>query len=370
MPIPGLTDRTPSFKEIGRLRKGAAKQPDNVKWHPSDLEYFRPDFRPDLGKAEQDAVERFKAVYGEKPQRIDVRLAFPEIVRCWDAFFMVYNTAGLLGQAGGIEGREGLWWIYLRSNKTGEILVQNGEPEKAFDPTVPVYAYKNLKGVDVAVFAKPEGRLKLLVPEMRLANYMQLITHSWYDISNISQELAAIDHLAKSMGMTLPMVPLVLSRRMENISVSIGGKKRMDKRSLIHLDVSPVWAAAQFQVLDNMLPGGVRELPALPPGVVEEPEEEDEAEEQQEQPKTVEVTVPPEPEPQEEPVQPSLLEVPTLEHMTLEQAKNFTSPKGVRFEDLPVDKLNILVDSPKVEDDVHEAAKIVLRWKVASGQSE
>jgi hypothetical protein len=369
MPIPGLTDRTPSFKEIGRLRKGAAKQPDNPKWRPSDLEYFRPDFRPDLGEAEKAAVERFLAAYGTKPTRIDVRLAFPEIVRCWDAFFMCYNTAGLLGQAGGINGREGLWWIYLRDNKTGAILVKDGEPHKEFDPSIPVYSYKNQKGVDVAVFAKPEGRLKLLVPEMKLANYMVLLTHSWYDISNISQELAAIDHLARMMNMTLPMVPLVLSRRKESISVSIDGKKRMDKRSLIHLDVSPVWAAAQFQVLDNLLPGGVRELPALPAGVHDEPEEDEEPEMYPIVGEPASLVGVPEP-------QAEMLDlfgsVPEPEPDPLEEAKAMTTPKGNKLENLEVEQLYAIMNSSKTPEGLRVAASLVAAWKVReqNGQPE
>ena len=276
MSIPGLTDRSKSFKEIGRLRKGAAKDPTNSHWSPSDLKYFRPDFRPD----EQVAAQRFYSVYGNQPTRINIRMAFPEISRCWDAFFTCYNTTGMLGQAGGVPGREGLWWIYLRDNKTGNIVVKDAFPELPFDPAVPVYSYKNKKGEDVAVFARWEGKLKVLIPELQLVNYVTLISHAWYDIARISEQLDGIAEIAGRIGLSLPLVPLVLTRRLESVPGTIGGKKVKQEKWVINIDIREDWAAAQFSLLDSIQPGALlptpQEFPALPHGAPIEDEWEDE----------------------------------------------------------------------------------------------
>src|SRR3990172_724240 len=112
MPIIGLTTGTPSFREIGRLRKGAPKS-EGLK----DLLYFRPDFRPN----EPEASARFLEAYTDKPTKIEARLAFDQIELCWDANWEVYNTRGMLGMA------DGQKWIYLRSNHNGDLLVRDGE---------------------------------------------------------------------------------------------------------------------------------------------------------------------------------------------------------------------------------------------------
>ncbi len=262
-----------SFKEIGRLRKGAPK-PTDPRQGLADLKYFRADFRPD----EADAAVAFKAAYGEQPTSINVRMAFNEIDRVFQTYFMVYNTGGLLGKAGLIDGEDGLFWLYLRSNKTGEIIVRDGKTRDGglmpFDPAEPVYSYKSKKGDDVPVYAKPEGRLYVMVPELRRVAYMTLVTHSWYDCAKLTAQLEAIAEIAQRMGQTLPAVPLVLSRREEKISVAFDGYKRMITKSMLNLDVRQDWAQAQFDLLDKLQPGyalpAPASIPALPSGVSED----------------------------------------------------------------------------------------------------
>ena len=263
MPIAGLTDRGPSFKEIGRLRLGIPKaQAAKEGSGPREISYFRLDMRPD----EEESIAAFVNEYGTQPTRINIRLPFPEISRVWDANYEVYNTSGLLGMANGET------WQYLRSNKTGEIMVKNGEPFMAFDKNVPVYSYKNKKGEDVPVFAKITGRLKVVVPELRRAAYMVMITHSVYNVIYITEQLAAIDVLAKTAGLSLPFVPMVLARRKEKISVTFNGKKSYQDHYLVNIEINPLWMGASFAMLENSLPG----MKALPEKVDPEDVVEDE----------------------------------------------------------------------------------------------
>lgn len=259
MPIIGLTDRTPSFKECGRLRLGIPK--NQMKAGPQEIGYFRADFRPDA----ESAAAAFSAAYGNQPTRINVRLPFTEISRMWDAYYMVYNKAGLLGMA------DGERWIYLRSNVTSELLVKDGMPSHPenlpvdssglpympFDKSMPVYSYKSGKGADVAVYARPEGRLKILVPELNQAAYMVLITHSIYNVMKFTEQLSAIEQIAKNAGVPLPMVPVVLSRRKELISVTIDGKKAMQEHYLCNLEIDPTWMEAQWKYIARLLPGTI-----------------------------------------------------------------------------------------------------------------
>jgi hypothetical protein len=277
MPIAGLTDRLPSFKEIGRLRLGIPKS-EMATGGPKEIPYFRPDFRPDAA----DSFAAFLAIYGDKPTEIHIRLPFPQIDRCWDAFYEVYNTTGMLGMA------DGMRWLYLRHNKTGELLVKDGVPIQAqglpaddigmaylpFDKNVPVYSHISKKGGDVAVYAKPTGRLKVLIPELKRAVFIQVITHSTYNCRKISSQLAGIEIIAHNAGMTLPMVPMILSRRKELISVSINGKKSMQDHYLLNIEIDPVWMEAQFKYLDALMPGVQMAAPMqLPQGEELEPED-------------------------------------------------------------------------------------------------
>lgn len=287
-PIAGLTDRTPSFKELGRLRLGIPKA-EAVKG-PQEIEYFRPDFRPDAG----DAAALFFTEYGAKPTKINVRIPFAQIERCWDAFYMVYNKTGLLGMS------DGQRWLYLRHNQSGALIVaqggvvqsptpemprdENGLPYMPFDKRVPVYSYTSHKGQDVAVFAKPEGRLKVLIPELQRAGYVTVVTHSVYNIIKISEQLAAIAEMGKNIGVALPLIPMVLTRRKEQISVSIDGKKSMQEKYLLNLEIDPAWMAAQWKLLDTLLPGKALPAPApvnmpmLPAGELPTLEETEEGE--------------------------------------------------------------------------------------------
>ena len=353
MPITGLTDRAPSFKEVGRLRLGIPKAEAKTSG-PKEISYFRADFRPDEPQAFMD----FSNVYGRQPTSINFRLPFVQINRCWDAYYEAYNTSGLLGMA------DGERWLYLRNNKTGELVVKDGIPNMAFDKTIPVYSYKNQKGNDVAVFAKPSGRLKIVIPELHRACFVMMITHSIYNIMRISEQLAGIEILAQNMSTTLPMIPMVLTRTKETISVSFNGKKQYQEHYLVNIEVNPIWASAHFAALDRILPGVVLpELPALPHEVGESEENE------LEQPEEEYIPEEQEPEPEAE--------------LTLEEAlavaMAVTARDGRKYGDIPSDELvfhlNGITDSLKRTDlsqakrqefTVKEAAaKLILQTRVA-----
>jgi hypothetical protein len=128
-----------------------------------------------------------------------------------------------------------------------------------------------------------------------------------------------------------------------------------------------VWAAAQFQVLDNLLPGGVRELPALPAGVHDEPEEDEEPEMYPIVGEPASLVGVPEP-------QAEMLDLfgSVPEPDPLEEAKAMTTPKGNKLENLEVEQLYAIMNSSKTTEEMRDGAALVAAWKVReqNGQPE
>lgn len=352
-PIAGLTDKAPSFKELGRLRLGISK--DEMKGGgPKEIGYFRPDFRPDA----TDALQLFVLAYGKEPDAIRFRLPFPEINRSWDANYEVYNKAGLLGMA------DGKRWLYLRHNHTGELLVkdgvpmniehtltgEDGQPYLPFDAKTPVYSYRSGRGEDVPVYASPTGRLKILIPELMRAAYVLVITRSIYNVIHISEQLSAIELVAREFGMNITSVPMLLTRRREKISVSINGQKSMQDKYLLNIEVEPAWMQEGFGVLHLMTPTKRSilqgfTLPELPAPEIENGDDEDG--------KTASVEGGDEQgfflddEPQ--------VDVPVdvvdttggayQEMLTIEKAENVVNRDGVRYGDLDSEKLSYMYNN-------------------------
>lgn len=281
MPIVGLTDESPSFREIGRLRKGAPKS-EGLK----DLTWIRADFRP----GETEAIARWAQAYPPQPTQVNVRLAFRKLSASWDANWEVYNTVGQLGRA------DGFRWMYLCDYKTNKVLVkdgipliddpnlpidENGMPYMPFDRNAIVYSYYSKANKrDEPVYPRMVGRLKALIPELGKLAFMLVITRSIYDVYQLNGQLLGVKMVAENLNMPLPMIPLVLSRRWSTVSCSYDGKKHKSEQCLLNIEIRPDWAEEQFKLLESIKPGMM--LPQqssvlnLPEGV--RPQEEDEVE--------------------------------------------------------------------------------------------
>lgn len=272
MPIYGLTDQAESFKEIARVRLGIPKS-EAAAHGPKALPHFRLDWRP----GEEVTAERFVQMFGEHPTRILIRFPFRTIERVWDAHYTVYTRAGLLGKA---DGRK---WLYLRIGS--RLAVRDGVPladdlptevddEGAlyvpFDPALPVYSYKGKQGQDVPVYAKPEGRLQFMIPELGRAAYLVMITHSIYNVIKLSGQLRGISTMAEQAGYTLPQVPVELSRRLETISVGFNGAKALQDHYLVNLEAILPGGFGELTAWNNTPVLGLPAAPALPPGVEED----------------------------------------------------------------------------------------------------
>lgn len=258
MPIKGLTDRGLSFPEIGQIRKGAPKQPNRPG---EDLTYFRVIF----DEKETEAARIFQEVYKEKPEEIRIFLPFNELPRMWDAWYEGYTAGRLVARA------DGEYFTWLIDTETGEVLVKGGIDVKtgaprSFDPKKAVGYYTNSKtGKKEPVYAKPIGRLKVIIPELQRAAYLTVMTTSVWDIIHISEQFEAFSHLNNGQ---IAGIPFVLRRRPKMISCpdpNNPGLKVRRKKSLLSIEADPDWVKRSLSHYKKLaLPGNG--LPLLPEG--------------------------------------------------------------------------------------------------------
>ena len=251
MPIPGIGKE--NFVKIGRINKGEAKG-DKGQVGP-DLDYFRVTFYDD---AQQEA-DLFLETYGERPKEINIRLPFPDIDRVWMYQYECYKKGGMIASAGGTE-ETGLKWIYLRDPDTDDLIIKNGMAldirgedfiKEGVDIEKPIYEYKNKKGKMMPSFLEPYGRLRVIIPELLSLGFLQFTVKSIYDINSITDEMLGIDMTAGLAGKTIANIPLILFRRVDNVSVTYGGSRKRQDKSLCHIKADLAWTAATMTALTD-----------------------------------------------------------------------------------------------------------------------
>ena len=250
MPIKGLTDRGLSFPLIGKIRKGAPKT-DNAPG--KDLTYFR--IETDL-----DTEKKLRHPYGEQPRSLNVALAFPEIDRVWSAYEEAYTAGRMIARS---DGECMLYWV---TPGTGEVKVLNGEPETPRPQDGIVGYYISKRNEKMPIKLKPVGRLSVVIPELKRLAYFLVLTTSTYDILNISQQLRAVEEIARRTGRTIAGIPLILNRRPAMISVPSGanGERVRREKWLLNIEVHPAFVEG---LLGLPQLGSTLEVMELPAGV-------------------------------------------------------------------------------------------------------
>ncbi len=249
MPIKGLSDRGLAFPEIGQIRKGAKKGENRPG---ADLTYFRVEF----DELEKVAAANFKAAYKDQPTAIRILLPFNEIERMWDPWLEAYTAGRLVARSDGE-------FITYQLDDKGDLIVHNGVDNSGNRVPHPAngIAGHDYKGNPVKF--KPTGRLKVIVPELKRAAYLTVMTTSTHDIANISSQLAAFKELNNGQ---LAGIPFILRRRPKSISTpSDNGQRVRRVKWLMSIEVDPDWAAAKFGQLNALaLPSGLEAAPSTP----------------------------------------------------------------------------------------------------------
>jgi hypothetical protein len=258
MPIKGLSDRQEAFPEIGKIRKGAKKEPNKPG---AELPYFRVEF----ADGETIAESKFRAVYGDKPTAIRVVLPFNEIERVWDPWMEAWTAGRRMARSDGD-------YVEFLIDARGNLLVTNYlDPEGKKVP----HPKDNIAGKDAKgnlVEYKPTGRLRVMVPEIERAAYLTVLTTSYNDVGNISSQLRGFKELN---GGRLAGIPLILRRVPAMVSTpKADGSAVRRKKYLISVEVDAGWAKAKFGELNTLaLPNfsGAGAVPAgeLPAGELE-----------------------------------------------------------------------------------------------------
>ena len=254
MPIKNLTNQPVSFPEIGRLHKGAKKT--DPKRPGADLTYFRM-----ANISDQDDVEAaFAAVYGSEPRIINVLLAFPTVDENWDAWQEEYVAGGLVHRC------------------DGETMVRWRKPNGDYsnEPQPCPYASGKQRTRE-RPGCVPEGRLRIIIPELKRLAYVTVSTHSKNDIAHLDSQLRA---LAGDAPRDLRGIPLILYRRPYNISTpetypkdhpqagQRTGRRVRRVKWLLSIEAAPTWTALLFDAQQRAaLPGAGGRL-ALPSGDV------------------------------------------------------------------------------------------------------
>ena len=158
MPIIGLTDRGPSFPQIGILRKGAPKAPNAPG---KDLKYFRLDTKL------PDVQAQFEAVYGKEPVSVRVFLPYQTPADNLDAWREEYSASSLLHRC---DGETMNTWR-----------TPDGKYSQERRPCPYMAGTKQRTKKEPG--CKPVGRLKVIVPELQRLAYLTVQTTSIHDIT-------------------------------------------------------------------------------------------------------------------------------------------------------------------------------------------
>lgn len=262
-PIRGLTDRQAQFPEIGQIRKGAPKSEGGNK-PGADLRYFRVTF----DQQEEEATQVFARHYGPEPAELDILLPFSTVEENFEAWREAYLAGGLIHRC------DGERVLYEIDPATGEKTITNGLPEKRCDGNKPVAHYNKQNGAREAVFCRPTGRLKVLIPQLQRLAYLTVLTGSLHDIMNLSRQLDALYRISGKLA----GIPLKLRRRPIKISTpGEGGKRVRREKWLLSIEADPAWVKAKLLAMKAAaLPGnGLDEEPPLLEAPVDVEEEED-----------------------------------------------------------------------------------------------
>lgn len=252
MPITSLTQSPRSFLRLGHIRKGEKDE----RGIPHDLSYFRVTF---LNHPRKDEIERvFRSVYGDCPVSINVRFAYPEVSRVWDAAYECYKKGGLFAKASSTEER-GLYWEFYRDLDTAEVHISGGLPRTArggellatpIDLSKPIYHNSKKE----PQFMTPVGRLEVVIPEVAAVavGYFEFRPESARDIRNISAELNMTYMIASQYEKSLLGIPFKLFRREETISKKIEDKLTSGPSWVVHIEADAEWGKRALELVDAL----------------------------------------------------------------------------------------------------------------------
>jgi len=231
-PIRGLTHQQPQFPQIGQLRKGIWIEEER---RAKDLDYFR--FTSDI----PEVVEAFVEAYGEQPRLINVFLPHKTTDENWEGWMEEYVASGLIHRC------DGEYVVRYRDRNTGKYV--DPPPDTMKCP----YESGEKERTKESPGCKPQGRLQVVVRELKRFAYVMVITTSWNDIKHLDAQLRAMEEVRGD----LRNIPLQLRRQKERISTPqmkkedgqwVQTAERARRESwLLSIEIAPKWADMRME---------------------------------------------------------------------------------------------------------------------------
>lgn len=214
MPIKGLSDRSATFPKLGTLRKGAPKETTRPG---VDLSYFRFDTQ------DKELLSYFVSAYGAEPRVINAFLPFKTTEQNFQSWMEEWAKSSLVRRCDGE-----FQHIWLNEDKRS---YSKGR--------------KACLGCEDKTGCKPSGRLHIVIPELKRLGYVEVQTHSKWDIMGLTENLVAVEQATGD----LRGIPFQLHRKMRSISTPRdNGRARADKW-LLSIEVAPQWSSKIIEAL-------------------------------------------------------------------------------------------------------------------------
>ena len=235
MPIKSLTTRQARFPLLGKIHKGGEKR-ENPKepgtfMFGADLDYFRID--SDI----EGINEKFTSIYGKEPKQLDCLLPFPhtdQVFPCWMEQWSDKNlkTSGLM----------------TRCDEEKQVIYQQAGKMIATNPIPCKKLLQNSDGSYQECKCKQVGRLQIVLPRLGEMGYLEVETHSKWDIIGLTEQLLAIETSAGS----LIGIPFLLERSLRELSYpSPNGTRKRKTFSLLSIRVHPSRASQVLQIIET-----------------------------------------------------------------------------------------------------------------------
>lgn len=251
--------------QVGTIRKGNEKQPNKPG---EDLQHrLRVNFDLDNDEA-REYCKRFEDFYEETGRNIyelrrseyavsDIPFILP--LPNFDAFDFAY-TLNLTYPIGRSDIR-GTHWEWLREPGTLDMLVYGGcvqiehtDPQgriwrqgekRSLNPTESVFEFRGK-----SLMGKSNMSLKLLLPYLKTARYIKLISTSVNDATYIYDQLIWYKSIVQNIGYSWNRLPLTITRRERMITKNYGEQPKREKEWLLSLEIADSDLEAEF--MDRM----------------------------------------------------------------------------------------------------------------------
>jgi hypothetical protein len=235
-----------AFPTVAQIRKGGKKRIIQKNGRP--VEAFGVDledkFRVVFAPGAEEMMTTFIDLYDTlTPTRIRAMIPFQSVWSTWYFANEAYASSCRVAQA------DDEHFVSLRDPVTLAYTIRNGEPYRSYTPGEKLSYQRDGKTYSLAI--KPNGRLRLFLPEIARWVTFELRTNAYYDRINIEQQLGALQAIANVLNNgNAAGIPFTIYRRPGDVlwNKPSGGAMRV-KKWLINIEIDPEWGERALQKL-------------------------------------------------------------------------------------------------------------------------